>query len=121
MKKINLGHAFDCLKSGNFPGSPMAIHRIQDALCGLQGNDNFLKNVIRETAAKNIDGAIKLVLEGYTDNREMMEGTIGKELMEEILTFVKNRADCFPSNQPENDIPADMFRQPGLWGYLGDN
>lgn len=119
-KNIDLGASFEKMKQANsFPGNPMEIHRIQDDLCALQGDDNFLKVVIRSTAGKDIDGAIKLVLSGYNDNPEMVTETIGAKLMDEILQFVKDRKEYLPQH-PEDDIPEDLFIQPGVFGYCAD-
>ena len=119
MKKLNLGHAFECLKSGNFPGSPMAIHHIQDKLIALEGNQLFI-SVLRETAAKDIDEAIKSVLDAYTVSPDLINEMVGFELVDDILQFVKDRKEYLPQ-QPEDDLPIGVFQQPGLWGNLGDN
>lgn len=109
MKKTNKAINYEKhLKDMQFPGNPFDIHRIQDALCALQGNDNFLLNVIRDAAGDDIDGAIKLVLDGYEHNPEMMERTVGEKLLSEIIGYSKSR------NRTVNDIPDELFNSPGL-------
>jgi hypothetical protein len=114
--KIDLGAEFEKMKNP-FPSNPMLSHTISDRLQTLSGGD-MLSITVRDLAQNNqLAGAMKLVLSCTTDNFRMATEIFGGELIADIVQYMAEKAE---EESPE-DIPVDLYCQPGLFGYLGDN
>ncbi len=103
------------LRDMQFPGNPMLIHRIQDAILALTGGDH-LSNTAREAAQnKQLKGAINLIRECSIDNKRMALELFGNKLVADVLEYWEDNQP-----QPIDDMPVELYKAPGLFGYLAD-
>jgi len=111
--KIDFGAAL--AKLADFPGNPMASNVISDRLQALKGN-SLLALVARECVkTNNLTGAINLILESDKDNKQLAERVFGADLIREVKEFVRERRA-----ESVDDIPAQLYKSPGMFGYLAD-
>lgn len=111
--------------SNLFPPDPFGIFRIADKLAMIPG-EGLLAIVIRDTAHKDTGAAINLCLECYRDNKRMAIDTLGFCLLNEILSYCKERyEEPIPTlerylNNPNDDIPQGLYCSPVFGNYLAD-
>jgi len=97
----------------NFPQNPMLIHKIQDSILDLPGYD-MLTIATKRGVYPNPESAISLIVSCRTDNPRMAKEVFGEPLLQMIDEYNEGK-------QTENDIPPELFHQPGVFGYMGDN
>lgn len=63
-----------------FPVNPMLIHKIQDGLSELKGEDMWTM-AIKTGAQRNVKQVIKTIISAYQDNPPTVRELIGKEIL----------------------------------------
>lgn len=119
--KLDLGASFEKMKQANpFPGNPMLLHIIQDAIRALP-EDNLMRIPVREMEAKNdLKGAMQSVLSFLADNMKLTIEAFGTELVANIVKYSAQKAEEEAAVDSPDDIPTTLFIQPGLFGYCAD-
>lgn len=75
--------------------NPFLIHTIQDQLSQLQGQD-FMSMVLKDSAYKDIHGAIELAYKCMTDNPPMANKILGLKLVADIAEYMEDADDIPP-------------------------
>ena len=81
----NLNTGTNSRAGRQFPRNPFLIHRIQDALTAIKGQD-MMSEAIRAGAVKDIAGTVKMIREQVKDGdtRRRMANIVGEETMKLI-------------------------------------
>lgn len=97
--KLNLGK-YNLNKVLRNPG---LIHRIQDGLMELKGED-MVSLAFKRGAKNNIKQCIKSVVSAYHDNSEMILGIVGEKIMNWIWEH--------EGIETKDDLPPKLFQSP---------